>query len=79
MPISENKLQELLMKSFPDARLEIRDLVGDEDHYEVIIESRLFNKKNRLEQHKLVNQALHGCLGGELHALTIKTKAINKE
>jgi stress-induced morphogen len=73
MPIAINELEKLIKASFPEAEVIIRDLAGDNDHYAVEIISTQFNGKSRVEQHKLVNKALDGCLGGQLHALSIKT------
>lgn len=77
MAIAEIKLRELLNQVFTDAEITIKDLVGDGDHYEVVIKSAEFNNKNRIQQHRMVNQALTGYLGEQLHALSIKTQPIN--
>lgn len=77
MAIAAHKLEELIHQAFPGAAVVLKDLVGDNDHYEVIIRSDLFNGKSKLAQHRMVNQALSGCLGGALHALSIKTYPID--
>ncbi len=73
MAISERELRNLLEAHFPGDEIEIKDLVGDNDHYELIIKSSLFINKSKIEQHRMVNNALKDCLGGKLHALSIKT------
>ena len=75
MPIAQEKLESLLRAGFPNAQLEIVDTVGDQDHYSVKIIDKVFAGKTRVEQHKMVNTALAGHLGGALHALQIKTSA----
>lgn len=75
MPISKINLENLVKKSFPDAKINIIDLAGDEDHYALEIKSSIFKDKSRIEQHKIVNNALKECLGTTLHALTIKTSS----
>lgn len=75
MAIAKEKLEGLLREGFPEARLEVVDTVGDQDHYSVLIVDRIFAGKTRIEQHKMVNAALAGHLGGALHALQIKTSA----
>ncbi|MCH9844475.1 MAG: BolA family transcriptional regulator, partial [Alphaproteobacteria bacterium] len=40
------------------------------------IADKAFAGKSRVGQHKLVYQALDGKMGGDLHALAIKTRAI---
>lgn len=73
MAISQENLYHLISQSFPDAKIEITDLAGDNDHYSVKITDQSFLGKSRIEQHKMVNNALKDCLGGQLHALQIKT------
>jgi len=73
MPITQKELENILLKSFPNAEITINDLAGDNDHYEVKIIDKIFIGKTLIAQHKMVNQALDGILGGKLHALKIKT------
>lgn len=73
MPISKEKLKEIIKKSFPDSEINITDMVGTGDHYEIEIKDQMFKGKNQLEQHRLVNTALKEVLKGDLHAVVIKT------
>lgn len=75
MPIAKEKLAEILNQSFPTAKIEIIDLVGDENHYSVSVTDKIFSGKSRIEQHKLVNKALTDYLGYSLHAMQLKTSA----
>ena len=72
LPIEE--IKKLINSSIPDASIEIKDLMGDNNHYSAIIKSKMFNGLSRIEQHKLVYKSLKGKMGNELHALAIKTK-----
>lgn len=74
MAISEIKLNQILMTSFPDAEIKITDLVGDQDHYSLDIKSNQFKGLTIIQQHKLVKKALADVLVSELHAITINTK-----
>ena len=56
------------------AKIEIKDLMGDNNHYSAIIVSKLFVGLSKIEQHKLVYKSLKGKMGNELHALSITTK-----
>jgi stress-induced morphogen len=73
MPISQSDLHSLIHKSFPEAKIEIVDLVGDNNHYSVKITDKIFAGKSKIEQHKMVNKALEGYLGDILHAMQLKT------
>ena len=74
MAISELKLQTILQQSFPDAKIIIKDLAGDQDHYALDITCKSFRGLSLIEQHKLVKHALSEVLQEKLHAITIKTK-----
>ena len=63
-----------MLKSLPDAIVEIQDLAGDGNHYSATVTSSDFSGKSKIEQHKMVYNSLKGKMGNELHALAIKTK-----
>ena len=72
LPIEE--IKKLIIASIPDASIDIKDLMGDNNHYAAVIKSKMFNGLNRIEQHKLVYKSLKGKMGNELHALSITTE-----
>lgn len=73
MAIKEDHLEEIIKKSFPESYIEINDLAGDDNHFSVTIRSKKFIGLSRIEQHKMVYEALGKKMGNELHALSIKT------
>ena len=72
LPVGE--IKKLIKESIPDATIEIKDLMGDNNHYSATIKSSRFNKLNKIEQHKLVYKSLKGKMGNELHALSLTTE-----
>ena len=74
MALSIKEIKNLITSSIPDAKIEIKDLVGDNNHYSAKIISKIFNGKSKIEQHKLVYKSLQGKMGNELHALSIITE-----
>ena len=74
MSLSIDEIKEMITSSIPDATIEIKDLVGDNNHYSAKISSKIFNNISRIEQHKLVYKSLKGKMGNELHALSITTE-----
>ena len=74
MALSIEEIKKLIISSIPDATIEIKDLVGDNNHYSAKITSKIFNGKWKIEQHKLVYKSLQGKMGNELHALSITTE-----
>jgi stress-induced morphogen len=75
MPMDAREIEALIKAKIPDAKVEIRDLAGDGDHYAAHVISAAFNGKTRVVQHKMVYDALEGRMGGVLHALALTTKA----
>jgi stress-induced morphogen len=74
MAMAAADIERMIKESFPDARVSIDDLAGDGDHYAATVVSEAFRGKSRVEQHKMVYDALRGQIGEELHALALKTQ-----
>ena len=73
MPAAE--IEAMIRAALPDAVVEIRDLAGDGDHYAAEVVAEAFRGKSRVQQHKMVYDALKGNMGGVLHALALQTSA----
>ena len=75
MAMEANEIERLIKAALPDARIDIRDLAGDGDHYAATVVSPSFKGKTRVQQHQIVYDALRGQMGGALHALALQTSA----
>lgn len=75
MAMDAHEIERLIREALPDAKVEIRDLAGDGDHYAAMVVSAAFVGKTRVVQHKMVYDALKGRMGDELHALALQTAA----
>ncbi|MCZ6741957.1 MAG: BolA family transcriptional regulator [Alphaproteobacteria bacterium] len=73
MPMAPGEIERLIRDALPDAQVTIEDLAGDGDHYAAHVVSGAFAGKTRVAQHKMVYGALAGRMGGELHALKLRT------
>ena len=73
MPMEQSEIERLIKASLPDAEVEITDLAGDNNHFSAHVTSSTFNGKSRIQQHKMVYDALGDKMGGILHALALKT------
>jgi stress-induced morphogen len=73
MPMAAAEIEAMVLAAFPDARVEIRDLAGDGDHYAARIVSAGFAGMSRIRQHQAVYAALKGKMGTDLHALQLET------
>jgi len=79
MAMPANEIERLIKAAIPDAEVDITDLAGDGDHYSARVTSRSFAGLSRIKQHQLVYAALGGRVGGELHALQLKTAVPDME
>ena len=73
MAMTAEEIEHRIKAAFPDAKVEIRDLAGDGDHYAASVISEAFRGKSRVQQHQMVYASLKGDMGGALHALALQT------
>jgi stress-induced morphogen len=73
MAMSAAEIETAIRAALPDADVKITDLAGDGDHYAAAVASSAFRGKTRVQQHKMVYDALSGRMGGQLHALQLQT------
>ena len=71
MPMDASEIERRIKAALPDADIEIRDLAGDGDHWAATVKSEQFRGKTRVQQHKLVYDALQGEMGRDLYAMAI--------
>ena len=75
MAMPAGEIEALIKDAFPDAKIHLEDLAGDNDHYAATVVSEAFRGVPRVRQHQMVYAALQGRMGGELHALALQTSA----
>lgn len=71
--IAPHLIQEKLEAALPGAQIEVRDLTGTMDHYEVVIVSDAFEGKTLIKRHRMIYDALAEEMKGPIHALTLQT------
>ena len=72
--INTAEIEATLDKALPGCTVNVRDLTGGEDHFQVLVVSSFFDGKGLVEQHQMVYGALKDALGSErIHALALKT------
>lgn len=74
MAMAASEIERRIKAALPDARIEIRDLAGDGDHYAATVISEAFRGKTRVQQHQMVNAAFGSDLGTVLHSLALQTR-----
>jgi stress-induced morphogen len=75
MPMEASEIERLIKARFPDAVVELKDLAGDNDHWQAHVVTAAFTGKSRVAQHQMVYDALGGRMGDVLHALALTTAA----
>lgn len=73
MPMAAEDIESMILAAMPGARVEIKDLAGDGDHYAAHVIWNGFSAMSRLARTRAVYAALDGKMGGELHALQLTT------
>jgi acid stress-induced BolA-like protein IbaG/YrbA len=72
--VSPDQVQSMIRTGLPDAEVQVQDLTGGGDHYQVVVVSTLFEGKTLVQRHQLVYRALQQAMSSEaIHALTMKT------
>jgi stress-induced morphogen len=71
--MTDQELKARLSAKFLGAKIEVNDLTGTNDHYEVVIRSGALAALKRIDSHKSVMSVFDPELKtGEIHALTIR-------
>jgi stress-induced morphogen len=73
MAMSLTEIETMIREAFPDARVGVKDLAGDGNHYAATVVSSAFKGVSKVKQHQMVYAALKGKMGGDLHALALTT------
>ena len=73
MAMSAEEIESMIKAALPGAEVEMQDLAGDNDHWAARVTAPQFAGKNRVQQHRMVYDALGGRMGGVLHALQLTT------
>ena len=72
--ISPQQVEAMIKAKLPDALIQVQDLNGGGDHYQVTVVSSQFAGKGLVQQHQLIYAALQQALSSEaIHALALKT------
>ncbi len=74
--MTPQSMKERLEQAYPDGTVEVEDMTGTENHYQVRVTANAFKGKPLLECHRAVMGLFDRELkSGEVHALSVKTKA----
>jgi acid stress-induced BolA-like protein IbaG/YrbA len=72
--VSQEQVAAMIKEHIPDAQVQVQDLTGGGDHYQVTVVSSEFAGKTLVKQHQLVYAAVREAMSTEaIHALALKT------
>lgn len=72
--VSPDQVEAMIKTGIPDAQVEVQDLTGGGDHYQVVVVSSAFEGKGLVQRHQLVYRSLQQAMSSDaIHALTMKT------
>jgi stress-induced morphogen len=72
--VSPAQVETMIKAGLPDATVQVMDLTGGGDHYQVTVVSSEFEGKSLIQQHQLVYRAVQQAMSTEaIHALSLKT------
>jgi stress-induced morphogen len=68
-------VKKMLLDAFPGARVDVRDMTGTGDHFEISVTSADFAGLPLIQQHQRVHKALESEMDRGIHAVQIKTRS----
>ena len=72
--MTQSDIQSRIQEKFPNSHVEVKDLTGTADHYQVLIMAPQFSGKSMIDQHRMVKALFEADIAsGDLHALSLKT------
>lgn len=63
MSVDAAMIEQMILEGIPDATVKVEDLRGDGEHYAAYVVSPSFAGKTRVQQHKMVFDAMKGKMG----------------
>jgi stress-induced morphogen len=67
----------LIRRAMPDAQVDVVDLTGTMDHFNVLVRSKAFAGVSLMDRHRMVESALaQARADGRIHAMAIRTEIL---
>ena len=70
--INTQYIKSTIETKLPNSTVEVSDLTGTGDHFQVTVISELFEGKTPIERHRMIYDIFGKDVGGAIHALSIK-------
>ena len=64
-----------IKRAFPDAHVQVEDMTGSSDHFQIYVVLSAFEGKTLIDQHRMIQKSLQEPLDdGRIHAIQVKTE-----
>ena len=74
----ENKITKILKNNINNSKIFIHDMTGQNNHFNLIVISDVFEGLTLIKQHKIIYDILGSMITNEIHALQLKTMTWNQ-
>jgi len=75
--IDDATMTSLIRRKMPDAFVQVYDLTGTMDHFDVLVRSGAFRGVSLMDRHRMVESALaEARADGRIHAMSIRTEIL---
>lgn len=71
------EVKKLILSALPGAEVDVNDMTGTGDHFDVMVASKAFTGKSMIDQHRMVFAAFEGHMDDAIHAVKLKTRLPN--
>ena len=72
--LTTDDVKRLIETGIPGSSAEVSDMTGTSDHFAIRVRAPAFAGKTRIDQHKMVHEALGEHLTTTIHAVDIKVE-----
>jgi len=72
--ITPLEVEQIILAALPGSTVEVRDMTGTADHFDILVISKVFVGKPLMEQHKIIFAILDKEMKDRIHAVQIKTR-----
>ena len=76
--VSVEQVKRRIEAALPGARVEVSTFSGN-DHFQAVVTAPQFKGQSLVDQHRMVYAAVDDLLGGAMHALALKTRALDDD
>lgn len=76
MAVTADFIKNKILQAYPEAQVQVWDLTGSQDHWQVEVTCPAFGHLTLIEQHQAIMRLFQNeLLSGQIHALSLKTQA----